>query len=120
MIFNLPKQAPEARFTLSFYTILKSGSGHQPADGDVALVKLAHETASQIHALHIWHGIHRRAGAIPGDAEALWINVVSCERGCRLSPGDGETYCFASVVENSPLRIRTGRPSTNFATASSP
>ena len=29
-------------------------------------------------------------------------------------------YCFASDIENSPLRTRAGRPSTNFATASSP
>ena len=29
-------------------------------------------------------------------------------------------YCFDSVIENSPLRTRAARPSTNFATASSP
>src|SRR5205085_465488 len=50
-----------------------------------------------------------------------------CESTSRPSPGrqlfcgeSGLTYCFASVSENSPLRTREGRPSANFATASSP
>ena len=38
----------------------------------------------------------------------------------KLYPGQSETYCFAIWIENSPLRTRRGRPSTNFATASSP
>jgi hypothetical protein len=45
--------------------------------------------------------------------------------GRPVQPGDDSGvcrpfYCFAIMVENSPLRMRTGRPSTNFATASSP
>ena len=46
--------------------------------------------------------VDRRAGAVSGDAEGV------------------KSYCFASSGENSPLRTRAGRPSTNLATASSP
>src|SRR3954447_19709837 len=31
-----------------------------------------------------------------------------------------KTYCLEMSTENSPLRMRPGKPSTNFATASSP
>ena len=46
--------------------------------------------------------VWRRAGAVSGNAEGV------------------KRYCLANRVENSPLRTRSGRPSTNFATASSP
>ena len=55
--------------------------------------------------------LRRKRG--PGSAKRL--------RKYRSSrPGHVAAYCFASEIENSPLRTRTGRPSTNFATASSP
>jgi hypothetical protein len=37
-----------------------------------------------------------------------------------VRPMSRSSYCFDSVIENSPLRTRPARPSTNFATASSP
>ena len=43
--------------------------------------------------------------------------------GSPVEPGDDghwQFYCFASPIENTPLRMREGKPSMNFATASSP
>ena len=49
-----------------------------------------------------------------------FLETLRGSRGCGLCWSGLSAYCFASVIENSPLRTRTGRPSTNFATASSP
>jgi len=54
---------------------------------------------------------NRTYGSEGGEAKSLPYPY----RFCSL-----QTYCFASAIENSPLRMRAGRPSANFATASSP
>src|SRR6478672_12081531 len=64
------------------------------------------------------HTLERRDGAVPGNIDGvgqiLTLSAKAALRAGRI------VYCFDSVIENSPLRMRAARPSTNFATASSP
>ena len=98
----------------------------------------------------MWQGelvdaVDRRAGAVSGDAEGVVLRPNAptsspakagdpVRRGADVKgessgildrpvkPGDDSdaNLLLRQRVENSPLRTRTGRPSTNFATASSP
>jgi hypothetical protein len=112
-----------------------SRAGWTPYDGKRVTgwpVGTFHTRAPRDEGGRVDHAIDRRAGAVSGNAESVRLNpsarVVPAH--ARREPGhrgerqssddDGGAYCFASVTENSPFRTRAGRPSTNFATASSP
>src|SRR4051794_10837715 len=66
-----------------------------------------HESDAQDRAVTGWGAHCRRQLARPGGG------VISA----RLTAWR-KTYCLEMSTENSPLRIRPGKPSTNFATAS--
>jgi len=67
------------------------------------------------------HGLpardHRQA---VGHENAREARHAEQQRGIERRRVGAGYHCLASEIENSPLRTRAGRPSTNFATASSP